>query len=1143
MMSGSNIISHVTKFLLSSHKTGGSHRKKVPKRSGDRVSASAVSQSVARTLPVVWISVDGRKCRALVDTGCTDTLVHAGACSDWSPRPVNMMTVNGGTLRCLGIAEITVQHRENRASLTALVVPDRPLGMDVVLGMSGIVALGGVCVKMPNGVEFGAAVVPAAAAAVAPTVVTGAVSAVEAAAPAVTAVAPPVPTVVTGAAPAATAAVAVPPLVSGARPAARTAVPTETAPPATTAAVAVATPAVRTVAPKVVGTAAAVQGETAAAGPVTNGAVVAANAKAAAGTAPVTGAGPVRGAAPAASVDRGDLSVDAVDFTARFSADSGEWTVAWKWTDGEGPDRLHNTVAQYKVPDAARPAYDEELELWAREGWLRPYDERVDGPARGLIPLMAVEQPNKDKVRPVLDYRELNRHVTAHTADAEVCAEQLRRWRRHGSRLAVLDLRKAYMQLRLDRRLWPYHTVRVRGQLHCLQRMSYGLNVAPNIMRSVVRTILEQNEAVSRGVLPYVDDLLVNEDVISAEQVAEHFSRYGLVCKPPQRPADGARMLGLQVSCSRSGELQWRRDNPVGAPPEVMTRRALFAWCGQLVSHLPVAGWLRPAAAWLKRRANALSQGWDDPIDDPDLRAQVSQVAERVTSNDPARGPWRLTGEKLTVWTDASSLASGVVLEDPEGGVVEDGSWLRPETKAAMHINMAELDAALSGVNMAIAWGIRVIDLRTDSATVHKWVGDALSGRSRLRTKAHAEMLIRRRVDIIRELVAEFQLTITIKLVKSDENPADEMTRVPKEWLRACRAEEETATATGAVPVAAAVAPDGESTHPDTAAKIRAVHENVGHQGVRRTLWYLRRDGEQWATKPAVRAVIRTCDVCQSIDPAPTRWRHGSLGVQLTWERLAIDVTHYRGDHYLTVVDCGPSRYGIWRRLRRSDAAEITAHLETVFLEHGAPAELLLDNATEFRGRRMGAFAARWGVTLRFRAVHEAGGNGIVERHHRTIKVMSARKGCTIAESLHRYNMTPRDGSQPESAPAAGVFRRVGRDLPVTGAGGHDDRPPPALPADSERGAGFREGDLVWVRRRGPATRCTDVSRPGTVTRIVTDQLIEVDGAPWHVRCVRHRHTGQPTAADPPIEDDSEPALSLGKLSEHVRDPKGPLNA
>ena len=84
---------------------------------------------------------------------------------------------------------------------------------------------------------------------------------------------------------------------------------------------------------------------------------------------------------------------------------------------------------------------------------------------------MAVPQANKGKVRPVLDYRELNKHVTAYTADADVCAEQLRRWRRRGSRFAVVDLRKAYLQLRLDERLRPYHTVRVRGQLHVLEML------------------------------------------------------------------------------------------------------------------------------------------------------------------------------------------------------------------------------------------------------------------------------------------------------------------------------------------------------------------------------------------------------------------------------------------------------------------------------------------------------------------------------------------------------------------------------------------------------------------------------------------------------------------------------------------------
>ena len=42
-----------------------------------------------------------------------------------SPRPMKMETVNGGTLRCSGTVKITVQHQRNRASLDALVVPDR----------------------------------------------------------------------------------------------------------------------------------------------------------------------------------------------------------------------------------------------------------------------------------------------------------------------------------------------------------------------------------------------------------------------------------------------------------------------------------------------------------------------------------------------------------------------------------------------------------------------------------------------------------------------------------------------------------------------------------------------------------------------------------------------------------------------------------------------------------------------------------------------------------------------------------------------------------------------------------------------------------------------------------------------------------
>ena len=920
---------------------------------------------------MVSVRVDGRSCRALVDTGCTDTLVFEGCCQRWSPRAISMTTVNGGTLRCSGAASVSVECQGQCVTLAALVVPERPLGMDLVLGMSGIAALGGVSLRTPTDVSFRVA----------------------------------------------------------------------------------------------------------------------------------------------AAVTRPGLKVDAPDFSAEFNPDSGVWTVGWKWAGGAGPECLANTVPQYAVPAAARQAFDAELAEWMANGWLQPYDEGSDGPPRGLLPLMAVEQATK--VRPVLDYRELNGHVTAHTADADVCADQLRKWRRHGSRVAVVDLRKAYLQLHLERRLWPYQTVMVRGRRYCLRRLGFGMNVAPLVMKAVVKAVLERDDRLVRGVLPYVDDLLVDEDIVSADEVVQHFQSYGLECKPPQRAADGARLLGLHVS-SCGGELRWRRDADVPAPPVKVTRRALFAWCGRLVAHVPVAGWLRPAAAWLKRRVNSLTAGWDDVTEDPTLQLQIQHVVQRLQEADPAQGPWRLTGDRLIVWTDASSIANGVVLDDPGGGTVEDASWLRAESKAAMHINMAELDAALSGINMAVAWGVKTIDLRTDSATVHRWIADALSGRARLRTKAHGELLIRRRIEIIKQLVEELQLSVTVGLVRSTDNPADALTRVPKNWLQAVPESAQRVVAAGErAPSDRAVRICSETDR----ARARQIHEATGHQGIRRTLWYVRRELGQSVPRAMVREVVQQCDACQSIDPAPVRWQTGSLGVEQTWERLAMDVVKHHGRAYLSLVDCGPSRYCIWRALRRHTATEVTQQLEQIFLERGAPAELLTDNAREFRGQQMADLAARWGVNMRFRAVHEPTGNGIVERNHRTIKVMAARQNVTVSEAVHRYNMTPRDGRSAATAPAAGVLVRPGRDLPVPD--GPSVVRPPAV-HDRERGS-FRVGDPVWVRCRGGPTRCTDVSRRGVVTRIVSLQQVEVDGTPWHVRSVRHRHgAAPPTPTSDSDTDDSD---------------------
>ena len=139
----------------------------------------------------------------------------------------------------------------------------------------------------------------------------------------------------------------------------------------------------------------------------------------------------------------------------------------------------------------------------------------------------------------------------------------------------------------------------IGGKRYALTRVGFGLNMALLIMKAVVQAVLQQDP--EGATIPYVDDLCVNEDVISADRVVEHFRTYGLECKPPERARHGARLLGLLVKAG-GGTLQWTRDNNVGEPPSVITRRSVFAWCGRVVAHLPVCDWLRPATAWLKGR-------------------------------------------------------------------------------------------------------------------------------------------------------------------------------------------------------------------------------------------------------------------------------------------------------------------------------------------------------------------------------------------------------------------------------------------------------------------------------------------------------------------------------------------------------------
>ena len=484
----------------------------------------------------------------------------------------------------------------------------------------------------------------------------------------------------------------------------------------------------------------------------------------------------------------------------------------------------------------------------------------------------------------MVDYRELNDHVDPFTARVDICTEKLREWWRAGSNVSVLDLRKAYLQVRLQQSLWSDQTVVFKGRRYCLTRKGFGFNVAPSIMQTIVDAILTKDKRIQRATSAYIDDVYVDESIVPAARVKEHLYSFGLLSKEPERLQDGVRVLGLQVRVE-DNSLYCRRGNKIPDMPRVVTRRNVFSLCGKLVGHLPVGGWLRVAVAFIKRRASDVTAGWDDKIDDAPLNTMIKEVLTRVHKENPARGRWCVDGQALSVWVDASSLATGVSLVY-DGAEVEDACWLRPE-KGSQHINLMELDAIIKGINLAIRWKTTTLHLFTDSASVHKWISDILTGKSRVRTKAASEMLIRRRLDTIIKLVKEYTLSMNVSWVKSCQNKADRLTRVPQRWL------DEIKSNSGPVQPACTASLTKLRLFTD-----KAVILVCGGHFI---LWNRLPPG---VSKAAVKTVVRECEECQSIDPAPVQWSKGALNVKQTWHWVAIDITHCNGAHFLMMIDC-----------------------------------------------------------------------------------------------------------------------------------------------------------------------------------------------------------------------------------------------
>ena len=288
------------------------------------------------------------------------------------------------------------------------------------------------------------------------------------------------------------------------------------------------------------------------------------------------------------------------DFEANFNGE--KWTVKWKWK-GE-PPVLQDRVKFYKnsLESEKNSEFEEEVERWIVDGILVPWKRE----GKGVLPLMAVFQATKKKVRPVLDYRELNRFVASHTGSdiIDMCDEKMRKWRRLEGGTAIADLKSAYLQLHVAKELWQYQLVSYKRKTYCLTRLGFELNVARKIMAAVLKTVLKKGSKTKEVTNSYIDDIMVDVTKISTKEVVKHLTGFGLTAKSPESLNRGVA-LGLKLM-NKTGKLMFRRDEIPVIEGEIRSRQELFSICSKLLGYYPVAGWLRLACSYVKRRASGV---------------------------------------------------------------------------------------------------------------------------------------------------------------------------------------------------------------------------------------------------------------------------------------------------------------------------------------------------------------------------------------------------------------------------------------------------------------------------------------------------------------------------------------------------------
>ena len=505
--------------------------------------------------------------------------------------------------------------------------------------------------------------------------------------------------------------------------------------------------------------------------------------------------------------DRPDVTIEDKDFVIErhpvvapdIPEQRFEWRVKWKWKQGVDPEKIpSSSIERYDKKwwgDVHEEQYKSETQEWIKRGFLR----RIRGNLADckFIPWSCAATPEKSTpLRLALDFIPLNEFVRnrAEWSEREICTDELLVWRTSdGGQL--LDIRKAYLRIKVDSTQQRFQCVRVNGEPYELTRLAFGLCSAPRILKKVLSHILA---GLPIGV--FRDDVFIPQQHCTEQlrvEVVKKLAENGFPTKDAVHigGTDTCKVLGLRVSRDSKGEIVWARREELTQEKIIEFKRAttlseIAGVIGKIAPHnYPVQGWTRPCANKIRSEiGREATNGWKSEAS-PELKQRFDEFIDALGISDPVKGTWRIPSSRnWDVWTDASSEAVGYCL-CLNNSKVEDNAAISSERQRRIHINVRELDAVVLALTRVyqieklrkLGGEPLRIRLLCDNKSVTSWIKSLVSD-EQIRLQTMSFVLVDSRLELIRKILRELDAEICIEWVRSSDNIADELTRaeVPK---------------------------------------------------------------------------------------------------------------------------------------------------------------------------------------------------------------------------------------------------------------------------------------------------------------------------------------------------------------------------